>query len=159
MDAREFTIRFMSLSDSLYRVAWYMLESESDAQDAVQDLFVKLWNNKDNLDGINNPKAYCIMLLKNQCIDRIRQARHRQATELDESIASECDISTDINRREELDRVMEAIERLPDRERQVLKMRTIEGLSYEEMSEKTGMNNLTLRVVLSQARKKLKSLI
>lgn len=159
MDAQEFTIRFMSLGDSLYRVAWYMLESESDAQDAVQDLFVKLWKNKENLDGINNPKAYCIMLLKNQCIDRIRQARHRQAAELDESIASECDISADINRREELDRVLKAVERLPDRERQVLKMRTIEGLSYEEMAEKTGMNNLTLRVVLSQARKKLKSLI
>ena len=52
--------------------------------------------------------------------------------------------------------MLEAIYALPEGQRKVLLMHTVEGLSYEEISRITGMNNLTLRVLLSQARKKLK---
>ena len=58
-----------------------------------------------------------------------------------------------------LDKVLEAIKSLPDRQREILLLRTVEGLSYEEIAERTGMNYLTLRVLLSRARTTIKSRI
>jgi RNA polymerase sigma-70 factor (ECF subfamily) len=57
-----------------------------------------------------------------------------------------------------LDKVLKAIKALPDRQREVLILRTLEGLSYEEIARRTGMNELTLRVLLSRARSQLKKI-
>ena len=56
-------------------------------------------------------------------------------------------------------KVLDAIKSLPDRQRTVLTLRTLDGLSYEEITERTGIGNLTLRVLLSQARRKIKTAI
>lgn len=152
MTEATFHKEYLSLSGTLYRIAFYMLESEAEAEDAVQELFLKLWDTRDGLDGIRSPKAYSVTLLKNLCLDRIRRARrlsypeqlpeqetpHLQDDEMDEKMR--------------LDQVLEAIKALPDRQREILLLRTVEGLSYEDISRRTGMNELTLRVLLSRAR-------
>lgn len=74
MNSETFRIKYLSLADTLYRVAFYILEQECEAKDAVQDLYLKLWQKKDELDGVSAPKAYSITLLKNMCIDRIRRS-------------------------------------------------------------------------------------
>ena len=153
------TESFKALSDGLYRVAYYILESQNDAEDAVQDLFVKLWGNRDQLDTVLNFKAYCTTLMKNLCIDRLRKDQRVQAMEPGPDIAETRRVDEDYDAREKLERVMAAIERLPARQRDVMKMYVFEEMSYEEIAEKTGMSNLTLRVLLSNARKSLRSQI
>lgn len=157
MTENRFHKDYLSLAPTLYRTAFFMLESEADAEDAVQELFLKLWDTRDSLDGIRSPKAYSITLLKNLCLDRIRRARrlsfpdrlpepevpHLQDDEMDD--------------RMRLDKVLEAVKALPERQREILILRTVEGLSYEEIAQRTGMNYLTLRVLLSRARNTLKS--
>ena len=64
-----------------------------------------------------------------------------------------------VDEKQRLAKVLDAIKSLPDRQRTVLTLRTLDGLSYEEISERTGIGNLTLRVLLSQARRKLKAMI
>ena len=77
MDYKEFCDIYLPLTDGLYKVAFYILESEQDAKDAVQDLYIKLWDSRDTLDSVHNPMGYGIRLLKNICIDRIRkESRH-----------------------------------------------------------------------------------
>ena len=159
MTERRFPSEYLSLAETLYKVAYYILESEDEAEDAVQELYLKLWESRKSLDGIRQPKAYCIRMLKNLCIDRIRSAVHLAFTEnLPESPAPRSQ-DDDFDARRRLDKVLKAVKALPERQKQVLLMRTVEGLSYEEMSARTGMNNATLRVTLSQARTKLKSMI
>ncbi|MBQ3659875.1 MAG: sigma-70 family RNA polymerase sigma factor [Bacteroidales bacterium] len=159
MTERRFHSEYLSLAETLYKVAYYILESEDEAEDAVQELYLKLWESRKSLDGIRQPKAYCIRMLKNLCIDRIRSAVHLAFTEnLPESPAPRSQ-DDDFDARRRLDKVLKAVKALPERQKQVLLMRTVEGLSYEEMSARTGMNNATLRVTLSQARTKLKSMI
>ena len=159
MTERRFHSEYLSLAETLYKVAYYILESEDEAEDAVQELYLKLWESRKSLDGIRQPKAYCIRMLKNLCIDRIRSAVHLAFTEnLPESPAPRSQ-DDDFDARHRLDKVLKAVKALPERQKQVLLMRTVEGLSYEEMSARTGMNNATLRVTLSQARTKLKSMI
>lgn len=158
MTEQRFHSEYIALADSLYRVAFYILESEAEAEDAVQELYLKLWEGRSRLDEVRQPKAYCIRMLKNLCLDRIRRAQHltfpERLPETDSGRAQD----DEIDGRRRLDKVLEAVKSLPERQRQVLLMRTVQGLSYEEISSATGMNYLTLRVLVSQARKRLKSI-
>ena len=158
MTEQRFHSEYLSLADTLYRVAHYILESGTDAEDAVQELYLKLWERRAELDDVRQPKAYCIAMLRNLCLDKIRSAQHLAFPEkLPEPHFSRLQ-DDDIDARRRLDKVLEAVKALPERQRQVLVMRAVEGLSYEDISQRTGMNNLTLRVLLSQARSKLKTI-
>ncbi len=148
---------FLPLADTLYRIAYYMLESGAEAEDAVQEVYLKLWESRDTLGEIQSPKAYAIRLLKNSCIDRIRRARHLTFPEQLPEGESVRPQDESIDEKTRLDKVLKAIKSLPERQRQVLTLRTLEDLSYEEISKRTGINYLTCRVLLSQARSKIKS--
>ncbi len=148
---------YLSLAETLYRIAFYMMESETEAEDAVQDLYLKLWASRSSLDGIKLPKAYAIRLLKNICLDRIRKALHLSFPEELPQTQFVPSPEETIDARTRLNKVLEAVKALPERQRQVLMLRTVEGLSYEEIAAQTGMNKLSCRVLISQARAKIKS--
>ena len=88
MKHEQFKRIWIPLNLSFYNVARHFLEDEADAEDAVQDLYVRLWNSKDDLDKVLNPKAYGLTLIRNICIDRIRQKNIRRSEELTEDIYS-----------------------------------------------------------------------
>ncbi|MGM9736116.1 MAG: RNA polymerase sigma factor [Candidatus Cryptobacteroides sp.] len=156
MNSETFRIKYLSLADTLYKVAFYILESECDAKDAVQDLYLKLWRDRDRLDAVINPKAYCITLLKNRCIDHLRQtSRTDHPTEMPVQDDGGRDEKR-LHDKERLERVMKDIGRLPQKQREVLIMRTIDGLDYKEISERTGTSVIMLRVLLSKARQTLR---
>ena len=155
MTSEQFNSSYLSLAPTLYKVAFYILESEEEARDAVQDAFVKLWNDRETLGDVNSPKAYAIRLVKNLCIDRIRRQRLEFPEELPERVSPEGQ-DDEIDQKERLNMVMEAIKSLPDRQREILWLRAVENLSYDEISERLGMTPLTLRVLLSRARSKIK---
>lgn len=158
MTARQFTDTFLPLKEPLYRVAYYILESRQDAEDALQDLYVRLWNSRETLDVIVNPRAYCIMMMRNVCIDRIRMSKLSFASqELAGSVADDGDVLQSLMARERLERVMDSMNLLTDTEREVLRMHVMEDLSYDEISARTGISNLTQRVLLSRARKKMRN--
>lgn len=158
MTSEQLTEAYNELSDGLFRVAYYILESQTDAQDAVQDLFIKLWGSRDKLDTVLNFKAYCTTLMKNLCIDKVRRESRVQAMEPGTDMAETRLTDQDYEAKEKLERVMAAIEQLPERQRLVMRMYVFEEMSYDEIAEKTGMSNLTLRVLLSNARKSLRTL-
>ena len=159
MTERDFHSSYLSLADALYRVAFYILESEAEAEDAVQELYLKLWKNRDALDGIRSPKAYAMTLLRNLCLDRVRQAKRMMEREIPVDIGHGFDPDAAMDQKERLEKVLAAVKSLPDRQREVLVLHTIQGLSYEEISAKTGINYLNLRVLLSRARQTLKNSI
>ncbi len=159
MRAGEFREKYLALGETLYRIAFFMLESEADAEDAVQDLYLKLWNSRDALDSVRSPKAYCITVLRNMCLDRIRKAPAVQAAEMQDDIPAEGGADSAMIDRERFSGIMKAVESLPAGEKEVLKMRVFEDMSYSEMSERTGRSGLTLRVMLSNARRKIRKAI
>ena len=159
MTESRFHKEYLSLSDILYRTAFYMLESEAEAEDAVQEVYLKLWDSRDSLDEVRSPKAYSLTLLKNLCLDRIRRARKICFPEQLPETGTPRLQDDELDARARLDKVLKAVKSLPDRQREILLLRTVEGLSYEEIAERTGMNYLTLRVLLSRARTTLKERI
>jgi len=72
MTPEEFARTYIPLGEDLYRLAFSMLGSEQEAEDAVQDLFVKLLSARNSLDRIRNPKAWSYVLMRNLCTDRLR---------------------------------------------------------------------------------------
>ncbi len=156
MTSERFAAEYLSLAETFWQAAWYILEDTAEAEDAVQELYLRLWKRRDVLDGIRSPKAYGLTLLRNLCLDRLRQRRRLTACDAPPEPAGPGLQDERIDARERLAKVLAAIKSLPERQREVLTLRTLEGLSYEEIARRTGTNYLTLRVLLSQARNKLK---
>ena len=159
MDSLVFTDTYLPLSEQVYRVAYHILENRTDAEDAVQDLYIRLWNSRDTLDAVHNPKAYCITMIRNICLDRIRKESKIRTTELSDAAGCTSEPDERLFGRESLKDVMKAMEKLSPMQKEVLRMKVFEDMSYEQMAGKTGMSKLTLRVLMSQARSRLKKAI
>jgi len=159
MNESLFHKEYLPLAETLYRIAYYMLESEADAEDAVQELYLKIWESRDVLNGIRLPKAYAVRMLKNLCVDRMRKAGHETCPEELPQTGFSPSPDEALDARTRLNKVLEAVKSLPDRQRKVLILRTVDGMSYKEIAERTGMNYLTCRVLLSQARASIRHII
>ena len=134
-----------------------MLESHQDAEDAVQELYLKLWRSRESLTGLNNPAAYGLSLLKNICIDRLRRREVRKSEPLDSAVPPESpphDRQTDA--KDTLRLVMREMDKLPQKQAEVMKMMVLEGLDYKEISRRSGLSQVHIRVLISTARKTLK---
>ena len=156
MSTEEFTELYLPLRGALYRVAFFILESEDDAMDAVQDLYLKLLSSPDALETVRNPKAYCITLMRNICLDRVRKASRRPETEVMEAVSDESPADDRMSDRKRIKDICQKLSSLPERERTVLRMKVFEDLSYDEIQKRTGIGYLGLRVLLSNARRKLR---
>lgn len=157
MTPLEFNTVWLPLQGQFYRMAFYMLENEADAKDAVQDLYIKLWNLREHLEIIREPSSYGAMMLKNLCIDFIR--KRKPSDELPENMAADDPPDRVMDLREDLQTVSKAMEKLPPGQRKLLELRVLRGLSYEEIQQETGLSGLNIRVQVSLARKKLKQLL
>ena len=143
-------------SRNLYGYAFRILRNQEEAEDAVQEVFIKLWNMEKKLDSYNSIPALATTMLKNLCIDQIRKRRHFLNGEYEGKDFYNLDNSSPLtimenNETEEI--LTQIIEQLPDAYKIVINMREIDGLSYEEIADKTEQNINTLRVTLSRARK------
>ena len=148
---------WLPLSDRFYRVAYHILESEEDAEDAVQELYLKLIKTPDKISNIKEPAAFGITILRNICIDIIRRREKRRSEELHEYMIADISGPDKVaDDKDKLKILIHEIDRLPQKQSIVLKMRTIDGLEYEEISQRTGLSQVNIRVLISIARKTLK---
>lgn len=158
MDAAKFKLQFLPCHPKLYRVAFRLMGNARDAEDMVQEAYLKLWNKRDELTNVVNPEAYCVTLIKNLCYDALRK------TQLDEDgrAPEELNLSTDINiareveQRDEVNQVRQLISRLPAQQRRVILLRDVNDCSFEDIEKATGLNAINIRVLLSRARKKIR---
>ena len=158
MTGEKFKSDYLPLQEDLYRVAYYILESSSDAEDAVQDLYLRLWSAADALDPINNPKAYCIRLLRNICIDRLRTKKPQGGDCLPEIAAGDALPDERLGERQQIEAIVKRMSTLSDNERTVLKMKVFDNLDYEEIRKLTGLSHISVRVHLSNARRKIRKI-
>lgn len=159
MNANEFKQRFLPLNAKLYKVAYLMLGNEDDAKDAVQDAYMKMWNRRDLLADIDNPQAYCVTLVRNLCLDRHRAASIDMVDKPPEElpIAGSDDASQHIERQQTAQLLNQCLARLPAQQQQVVRMRDMAGCSMQEIEKATGLTAINVRVLLSRARKTLRT--
>lgn len=148
---------FLPLHDGLVDFASVLLKSRDDAEDAVQDLFLKLWKRKDTLSEIENPEAYCKTVLRNICLDTLKAVEKKKKGDMPEELAGSVSVEDSVIVKEQLENVRMAIDRLPEGQKTVIIKKVVEDRSYEEISEQTGMTNQLMRTQLSLARRTLRS--
>lgn len=161
MEKQEFKDIWLPLSDRFYRVAYSILGSEPDARDALQDLYVRLWNQRGSLENIESPAAYGTRILRNICIDRIRSRRNGEpALEIETVVrdtASGGPLSPSADRvvidKEMIRCLSRAMESLPLMQKQVMEMKFFRQMSYDEIVGRTGISPVNVRVLVSRARK------
>jgi RNA polymerase sigma-70 factor, ECF subfamily len=133
-------------------VAYRMLGRMEDARDAAQEVFLRLFQNLDRIQG--DPKAWLYRVTVNICNDKFRRAR--PVAELDERRA---DPSPGPERVLEMDErkrlLMEGLQTLAERERAAVVLRDVEGLSTREVAGILGVEEVTVRSQISVARVKL----
>lgn len=156
MDVENFKRLFLPLHPKLFRIAYALVENKSDAEDILQDAYYKLWSRREELTDVQNPEAFCVTLVKNLCIDFLRSPRvGRHNEEITEVVAFSPDSSPDekLEMKDKVQQVRHLVSRLPENQRQVLRLRGIEDCSMDEIEQITGLSAVNIRVLLSRARK------
>jgi RNA polymerase sigma-70 factor (ECF subfamily) len=158
MDAESFKRQFLPYHPRLYRIAYALTGNSQDAEDILQDVYCKLWNKRDELGHINNVEAFCITLVKNLCFDLFRSSRKNMQEESFENLPLSTGVSpeTEAIGQDELKQIQRLIDKLPEKQRQVIRLHGINECSLEEIEEITGLSAVNVRVLLSRARKIVK---
>lgn len=157
MDAESFKKEFLPFHRKLYHVAYRLLENEADAEDLVQEAYMKLWDKRDGLAVISNPEAFSVTLIKNLCFDMLRSGKYnlnRQTIEL-ATVHHACQ-EDNLELRDEAGQVKALIAQLPDQQQKIVILRDVKECSYEEIERITGLSSINIRVLLSRARKRIR---
>lgn len=158
MTQDQFLNRILPLQPTLQLVAERLLGSSDEAEDAVQDVVLRLWERRSELEYMVNLEGYAMNSLKNHCISMLR---HRRSTVPAEVLDN---VSDDDARREAaiteeraamLDSMMQL---LPEVQRRAVQMRYIDCLSHEEMQHRLGMSSTNVYATISRAVSALKSM-
>jgi RNA polymerase sigma factor (sigma-70 family) len=159
MTRAEFNDYVRQTNRKLYVISFRMLRNREEAEDAVQEVFIKLWNMGTKLDNYDSIDALATTMTKNHCIDMIRKQKNIQTEEYSNReyfMSASPSPYEQITYNESKNIINSLIEKLPDIYKNIIILREIEGLSYEEIAEKTNQNINTLRVSLSRARSLLR---
>lgn len=157
MDAERFKKEFLPFHRKLYHIAYQLLENESDAEDLIQEAYMKLWNKRKELTAIINPEAFSVTLVKNMCYDLLRSGKYnitKQALEL--TIVSDEYQTDSLELKDDARQVKCIISQLPKQQQQIVMLRDMKDYSFEEIEKITGLNAINIRVLLSRARKKIR---
>ena len=153
MEKSEFITLIMPFKDKLYRLAKRILVSKDEAEDAVQEVFLKLWNGKKNIENYKNPEAFAITMTKNYCLDRLKSKQASNLKIVHNNYQTSENIEKKIEANDEVEIVFKIMETLPEQQRIVLQLRDVEQFEFSEIAQMLDSNETAIRVALSRARK------
>ena len=160
MTAEEFKKRILPIQSAMQLVAERMLGNESDAEDIVQDVFLALWQKRDDLGHIGNIEGYCIQATRSHCIDRLRKlkihAAHAETIRIisDDAILNEVDETL---HRSQL--LHDLLSQLPETQRQIIILKYFEDYDTVQISQALGISQSNVYTTLSRATHFLKEKI
>ena len=159
MNLEFFRERILPLKDKLYRFAFSYLKHVEESEDIVQEVFIKIWKKRNSIQDIKNIDAWCMTLIKNMAIDRLRSAKFRS---MELAINDQHDMNTPhkhTETRDLFDMVHDVINNLSDKQKQVILLRDVEGYTYKEIGDITGMDQNLVKVSLFRARENVRKRI
>ena len=160
MNQNEFVKSITPFKDKLFRLAKRLLVSTEEAEDATQEVLLKLWNKNEDLGNYNSLEAFAMTMTKNYCLDQLKSKRagnmklvHDNYTDREPSLQKKLE---DID---SLNWVEKVINQLPEQQRMIIQMRDIEQYEFEEIAKILDMNETAIRVALSRGRKTIRALM
>ncbi len=157
MTTEEFKSELLPKKNKLFRLAIFLLKNREEAEDTVQEIFLKLWDIKDDLAKYNNIEAVMMTMTRNRCLDKLKTKREKFSS-LNEGINNQPYTSPmeQTIQQDMVKQVRVLMQSLPEQQKTILHLRDIEGYEYNEIKEVTGFELNYIRVNLSRARKSIR---
>ncbi len=159
MNQKEFLDIVLPIKDNLYRLARRFLISNDEAQDAVQEVFLKLWKNKEAIKKYRSPEAFAYTMTKNYCLDRLKSKQASNLKLVHTNFENRTDLEQHIEAKDGVSLLFKLMETLPEQQKTILHLRDVEQLEFAEIAKITNTSQANVRVALSRARKKIKDLL
>jgi RNA polymerase sigma-70 factor (ECF subfamily) len=159
MEQEQFKREILPLREKLIFYAQQLLNDKNDAEDVIQEVFLKLWYMREDLNSDHNIPALSITMTKHLCLNLLKGSQ-RKKEELNENIIVNETLSPDyqLEQKDEVEQVMLIINRLPDLQQTMLRMKHVDGFEIEEIAGIIGSTQEAVRMNLSRARKKVREL-
>lgn len=153
MKQGEFLDTVLPFKDKLYRLARRILVSTDEAEDAVQEVYLKLWKNKSSIQKYKNPEAFAMTMTKNYCLDRLKSKQAGNLKIVHSNYAHSQNLAREIEANDGVALVFKIMETLPEQQKMVLQLRDVEQFEFAEIAKMLDSKETAVRVALSRARK------
>jgi RNA polymerase sigma factor (sigma-70 family) len=155
MNLEAFQNQVLPVKNKLFRFALKFLGNEDEAKDIVQEVFIRVWNGREQMEQVQNWEAWCMRITRNLSLDRIRSLTRKQTQPIEESFEVHQEAmtpyeSTEIQ--ESMQKINQFIAALPEKQRQVIHLRDVEGYSYNEICDILELDMNQVKVNLFRAR-------
>ncbi|WP_027124809.1 RNA polymerase sigma factor [Gelidibacter mesophilus] len=157
MTQTDFVKLVLPFKDKIYRLAKRLLVSNEEAEDATQEILIKLWNNKKKIEDYRNVEAFSMTMTKNLCLDRLK-SKQAQNLKIVHSNYEDHNISLQkqVELNDSLNWVSKIMEELPEQQKIIVQLRDVEDYEFDEIAKVLEMNETAVRVALSRARKTIR---
>ncbi|WP_348800538.1 RNA polymerase sigma factor [Flavobacterium adhaerens] len=158
MNQNDFVLLINPFKDKLFRLAKRLLVSTEEAEDATQEILVKLWAKNEKIESYMSVEAMAMTMTKNYCLDQLKSKRastlkivHTNFTDNSSSLDNR------VEAKDNLDWVEKIINQLPEQQRLIIQLRDVEQCEFSEIAHIMEMNETAIRVALSRARKTIRA--
>ena len=146
--------------NKMYRFALSYIKNEEEAKDVVQEVLMKMWETRSDLDEVKNLEAWCMTLTRNKSLDALKRAGRQRNEKLEihhepsnSTSHSPLQVMTD---KESIEHVKKIADELPEKQKTALTLREVQGYSYLEICEIMEINMSQVKVNIFRARNTIK---
>ena len=165
-DANAFETLVLEYEKNVYNIALRMTGNSEDAADMTQEAFIKAYNSLQSFRGDSKFSVWLYRIVSNVCLDFLRSKNRRPTVSLsvedDDGADAQLDVADEsqspellLDRKLTLDSVRRGLDSLPPDYRQILLLREIQGLSYDEIAQALSLEVGTVKSRIFRARKRL----
>lgn len=160
MQQKEFITMVSPFKDKIFRLAKRLLISTEEAEDATQEVMVKLWTKSETLSELRSMEAMAMTMTKNYCLDQLKSKRAGNLTLVHNNYTdSQASLQQKMEDVDSLSWVEKIINDLPEQQKLIIQLRDIEQYEFEDIAKTLGMSEATIRVALSRARKTIREIM
>ena len=158
MEQEQFKKEVVPLRSRLMACARRMLTQTEDAEDVVQEVFLKLWHMRGDLEKYESIPALSVQITKRLCLNRLKATRNPALSADAEAVDGAPRPDVELEQKDSVQQVIRLIDRLPGQQQTALRMKHIDGLEVDEIAALIGSSPETVRMNLSRGRKRIRDM-
>lgn len=158
MGSDEFKRRFLAFHRLIFRIAYAVSGNKDDAEDTTQEVYEKLWRQRQSLPAVQNDEAYIVTIAKNTALDRLRNhLRHRMQPMPSENEAGDNRAGEQqMENRETLQHIEKLLLTLPQAQQTAIRLRHFADVPIADIAQTMQLTEVNVRQLLSRARRTMK---
>ncbi|MFM9944206.1 MAG: RNA polymerase sigma-70 factor [Bacteroidia bacterium] len=158
MDIGRFEQIYKTYQPGMVNFANYYLKNEQEAIDTVQEIFMNIWQKKEDFLLTENPKAYLMTSVKNRCLNKLTRKKYEQKPldTLNDVFISEDNTIANIEARQMEAAIKNSVGNLPDKCKEIFILSRYEHMSYKEIAALLGLSVKTVENQIGNALKMIR---